>query len=144
MNWIVKHFETLTLKELYDFLTLRSAVFVLEQECPYQDVDGKDEDAYHVMGYEGDNLVAYCRLLKPGISYEEASIGRVIVKASARKSGLGKTLMNHALNFLKDEHHIRISAQAYLKEFYSDLGFEQVSEIYLEDNIPHIEMLYKT
>lgn len=147
MNWITKHFQDLTLQELYDFLTLRSEVFVMEQACPYQDVDGKDADAYHIMGYEAKKLVAYCRVLKAGVSYDEVSIGRVLVNASARKSGLGRTLMERAVHFALDEldePSIRISAQAYLKEFYTSLGFKQVSQVYLEDDIPHIEMLYKT
>lgn len=147
MNWEINHFKELNKEVLYDFLVLRSKVFVVEQNCPYQDVDGNDSDAYHVTAYDKDKLIAYCRILKPGVSYDEISIGRVIVEPDYRKDGYGKLLMEKAIQFVTEElkaSAIRISAQAYLKNFYEGLGFKQVSEIYLEDDIPHLEMLYKT
>lgn len=147
MNWEINHFSELNKDVLYDLLVLRSRVFVVEQNCPYQDVDGKDSDAYHVTAYDNDQLIAYCRILKAGVSYDEISIGRVLVEAAYRKDGYGKILMEKAIRFVSEELKataIRISAQAYLKNFYEGLGFKQVSEIYLEDDIPHLEMLYKT
>ncbi|GAA4824106.1 GNAT family N-acetyltransferase [Algivirga pacifica] len=147
MNWIFKQFDELSLKELYDILQLRNDVFVVEQECPYLDLDGlKDKSSTHLFLYQEDTLAAYCRIVPAGISYTEESIGRVVVHKKFRNKQLGKLLMQQAIDFVKKEWNsekIRISAQAYLQKFYIDLGFEQVSEIYLEDDIPHMEMLYK-
>lgn len=140
----IKSFKELTLKELYDLLQLRSEVFVVEQDCVYQDVDGKDKKALHVLGYKNDNLVAYTRIFKAGDYFEEASIGRVVVRENVRKFKYGYAIMNASIEAIKDnfvETVIRISAQTYLKRFYNELGFFEVGEDYLEDGIPHINMI---
>jgi ElaA protein len=145
MNWHIKSFTELSTDELYKILQLRSAVFVVEQNCPYLDMDDKDRKAIHLwnMDHEG-NVTAYCRLLPAGISYTEPSIGRVATASTIRKTGVGRVLMQKAISYIHDtwnQHVIRISAQLYLDKFYTSLGFEQVGESYLEDDIPHIEML---
>lgn len=137
-------FDELTLYSLYELLQLRAEVFVVEQNCPYQDVDGKDKKALHVLGYQDHQLVAYTRVFKPGDYFENASIGRVIVKENARKYGFGKDIMNASIAFIEKEFKqdkIELSAQTYLKKFYNDLGFYEVGEGYLEDDIPHIKMI---
>lgn len=142
--WHIKTFEALTVNELYAILKLRSEVFVVEQNCVYLDSDGKDPLALHLFGeYEG-KIVAYSRLFKPGISYDTASIGRVVVSADYRNKKWGKDLMLQSI--LAIENHfgvskITISAQLYLKKFYESLGFIPSSEMYLEDDIPHIKMI---
>jgi ElaA protein len=144
LNITVKDFQQLTKKELYDLLQLRSEVFVVEQDCVYQDIDGKDEKALHILGYIGGKLVAYTRIFKPGGYFKEASIGRVVVRHHERKFKHGYTIMNASIEAIKDifsTHDIRISAQTYLKKFYNNLGFKEVGEEYLEDGIPHINML---
>jgi len=146
MIWILKHFNDLTPKELYNILQLRNEVFVVEQNCPYQDCDNKDLYAFHLMGMNENKLLAYTRLLAPGISYSESSIGRVVSSPSARKTGMGKQLMTESIHQIQNLFHtdsIRIGAQLYLKKFYESFGFIQDGEIYLEDNIPHIIMLRK-
>ena len=143
-SWICKKFNDLTLLELYAILQLRNEVFVVEQNCPYNDCDNKDLKAWHLMGMEHEKLLAYSRLIPPGISYRESSIGRVVNSRSARGKGLGKELMIESIQRIKLLFHtesIRIGAQLYLLDFYNGLGFVRDSEIYLEDNIPHIEML---
>jgi len=143
-SWICKKFNDLTLLELYAILQLRNEVFVVEQNCPYNDCDNKDLKAWHLMGMENEKLLAYSRLIPPGISYRESSIGRVVNSPSARGKGLGKELMIESIQRTKLLFHtesIRIGAQLYLLDFYNGLGFVRDSEIYLEDNIPHIEML---
>ena len=138
-----KPFTDLNTLELYALLQLRSEVFVVEQNCVYQDVDGFDQDAYHVFALIDDQIVAYTRLLPPGAKYPEASLGRVVSRASARGTGLGKQLMNTAIEHcetLWSGLGITISAQAYLEKFYQDLGFKTQSAPYLEDDIPHIKM----
>jgi ElaA protein len=143
LNWKIKRFETLSLNELYQLLRLRSEVFVVEQNCVYQDIDGKDEKAFHLLGeYEG-KIVAYARLFKPKDYFEKASIGRVIVAANCRDKKLGHILIREAIEGVYshfNETEITISAQLYLKKFYESHGFMQTSEMYLEDDIPHIEM----
>jgi len=145
MNWHLQAFDTLTIPELYAILQLRSKVFVVEQQCVYQDMDGKDRKAMHLWcSDQQNNCIAYCRLLPPGISYTEASIGRVVTDPDHRKGGMGRLLMEKAIAVLTEEKRepaIRISAQEYLQRFYESLGFARVSESYLEDGIPHIEML---
>ncbi len=146
MHWILKQFADLTPKELYNILQLRNEVFIVEQNCPYQDLDNKDLYAYHLMGMKEDKLLAYARLLAPGISYSESSIGRVVSSPSARKTGIGKKLMQESIEQVRNLFHtdtIRIGAQFYLQKFYESFGFIQDGEIYLEDNIPHILMLKK-
>ena len=139
----IKPFLELSTNELYAILQLRSEVFVVEQNCVYQDIDGKDQKAIHVLGYSEGILVAYSRLFKPKDYFEYASIGRVIVKASHRDKKLGHELMRvsiDAITTLFQETKITISAQLYLQKFYESHGFVVVGESYLEDDIPHIEM----
>jgi len=146
MNWYLKHFDELTTKELYHILQLRNEVFIVEQNCPYQDLDNKDLKAFHLMGMRENKLLAYSRLLAPGISYSESSIGRVVSSPAARKSGIGKKLMAESIIQIRNLFHtdtIRIGAQLYLKNFYESFGFIQEGDTYLEDNIPHIIMLRK-
>jgi ElaA protein len=145
IRWDIKGFEALTAGEVYDILSLRDLVFVVEQHCIYLDADGRDQSAFHLMGFQDGRLVAYCRLFAPGIVYEEASIGRVVTHPSVRRTGLGKELMREAIAWvakLFDTRVIRISGQLYLKEFYQNLGFEPFGNVYLEDDIPHIAMRY--
>ena len=143
--WTCKTMEELTVSELHAVLKLRSEVFVVEQNCVYLDPDGKDNGALHLCGWLGNELlVAYARLLEPGVSYKEASIGRVLTHPSHRKDGYGKILMQKAIDFTRSKYHvsiIKISAQQYLINFYTNLGFKVASEPYLEDGIPHVEML---
>ena len=139
-----KTFQELNTKELYDLLQLRSEVFVVEQDCVYQDIDGKDQKALHVLGYRDRKLVAYTRIFKPGDYFDEASIGRVVVKENARQYKYGYDIMTASIQAIKDyydESEIRISAQIYLKRFYNNLNFKEVGEEYLEDGIPHINMI---
>ncbi|MBO6605343.1 GNAT family N-acetyltransferase [Psychroserpens sp.] len=146
LKTIVKSFDQLNTTELYDLLQLRSEVFVVEQDCVYQDIDGKDKKALHVLGYNGTRLVAYTRLFSPGDYFEEASIGRVVVSENDRKFRFGYYIMNASIEAVKSYYktsEIKISAQTYLKRFYNNLQFFEVGEEYLEDGIPHIAMLYK-
>lgn len=144
ISWIVKPFSALTPDELYNILRLRSEVFVVEQDCVFQDMDNKDQQSWHLMGWEDDVLVAYTRLVPPGVSYPQPSIGRVITSKLVRKNGTGKLLMQKSIEelvHLFGESPIRIGAQLYLKKFYSSFGFEQSSDVYDEDGIDHIEMI---
>jgi len=146
MTWILKPFDELTPKELYKILQLRNEVFIVEQNCPYQDLDNKDLKAFHLMGMRDHQLIAYSRLLAPGISYSESSIGRVVSSPAARKSGMGKRLMAESILQIRNLFQtdtIRIGAQLYLKKFYESFGFIQEGDPYLEDQIPHIIMLRK-
>jgi ElaA protein len=143
---IVKSFEVLTKKELYNLLQLRSEVFVVEQDCVYQDIDGKDQKALHVLGFKDDKLIAYTRIFKPGDYFTEASIGRVVVTKNERQFKYGYDIMKASINAIKTHYNeglIKISAQCYLKQFYTNLGFKAVGEEYLEDDIPHIAMIKK-
>ena len=140
----VKSFEELTKKELYQLLQLRSEVFVVEQDCVYQDLDGKDEKALHVLGKKEGSIVAYTRVFGPGNYFPKASIGRVVVHREHRKFSHGKEIMLASIEAVEkhfNESVVHLSAQTYLKKFYTSLGFEQVGEGYLEDGIPHIRML---
>jgi ElaA protein len=142
----VKGFSELTSQELYNILQLRSEVFVVEQDCVYQDIDGKDQKAWHVLGFKDDILVAYTRIFKPGDYFREASIGRVVVAKNQRKHQYGYDIMNASIQAIKDQFklsRIKISAQVYLKNFYIKLGFNPIGEEYQEDNIPHIAMVKK-
>lgn len=146
MEYSVKTYQELTAEELYTLLKLRSEVFVVEQNCVYQDIDGKDQKALHVLGYKEGKLIAYTRLFKPGEYFEKASIGRVVVKESERHHKYGNQIMQVSIQALRDyfnETEIKISAQCYLKRFYNNLGFKEFGEEYLEDGIPHIAMLKK-
>lgn len=143
--WHITPWNELSTEMLYALLALRAEVFVVEQNCPYQDVDGKDRKSLHVCGYtENGELQAYARMVEPGVSYEEWSIGRVITSPKARRTGLGEALMRTCMAYFEGHQisTVRISAQSYLHDFYKKFGFVQVSEEYLEDDIPHIEMLY--
>ncbi|MGL4980637.1 MAG: GNAT family N-acetyltransferase [Fusobacteriaceae bacterium] len=146
MEIVIKKFEELSAMELYEILKVRSEVFVVEQNCPYLDPDGKDLTSEHIIVRENLEIIAYARILKPGVSYDESSIGRVLTVEKARGRGLGKELIQKAVQHITmvwNEKKIRISGQAYLLDFYKNLGFNSVSEIYLEDDIPHIEMVYE-
>ena len=148
MKWKFKKFDELTTNELYEILKLRAEVFVVEQDCPYQDLDDKDKWAYHLFleDDDGSTVIAVLRILPENIAYEDMAIGRVIVKKSHRGQGLSKVMMQKAINFIIDDlgkKRIKLSGQAYLREFYEDLGFERVSDIYLEDGIDHYEFLYE-
>lgn len=144
MHFQCKPFQELTITELYAILQVRTDVFVVEQACPYPEVDGKDQQCLHMfLEIEGD-IAAYCRLLPPGISYEQTSIGRVLVHPAHRGKGLAQQMMKLAINTIEKEMNettIKIQAQAYLQAFYEQLGFLVVSDTYLEDNIPHIDMV---
>lgn len=145
MQWEMKAFDQLSLQELYAILTLRVDVFVVEQTCPYPEVDGKDPNCLHLLGTDNGELVAYLRILPAGLSYDEVSIGRVVIKPSHRGKGLGRPMMEQAIHYITNEwkeSQIKIGAQAYLEKFYQSLGFKSVSEVYLEDDIPHLDMLY--
>ena len=144
MNISIKNFEALSLEELYGILQLRSEVFVVEQDCVYQDLDGKDKKALHIIGTKDNTIVAYTRVFKPGDYFIEASIGRVVVKASERQYGYGYNIMMASIKAIQEhfnETTIKISAQTYLNKFYSSLGFKEIGDGYLEDGIPHIGML---
>lgn len=146
MNWILKKFESLSPNELYAILRLRSEVFVVEQNCVFQDMDDKDQQCYHLMGWKDDLLAAYTRLVPPGLNYAEASIGRVVTSPAARGGGIGKTLMEKSIEEvfnLYGQGPIKIGAQLYLKKFYGSFGFEQIGDIYDEDGIDHIKMIRK-
>jgi ElaA protein len=144
-KFITKPFNDLGIFELYRIYKLRSEVFVVEQKCAYQDVDEKDLLCYHIMVFEGEELVGYCRSIPPGVSYTQAAIGRVTVTQALRNKGLGKELMEYSIKKTLELFGVKeivISAQCYLNLFYSDLGFVAEGKEYLEDDIPHIKMRY--
>ena len=143
VTWRYSSFTEISVAELYAILQLRNEVFVVEQNCVYQDADNKDFNSFHLSGWYSNNLIAYCRILPKGISYNEASIGRVVTSPAFRKEGVGRELMTLAIVKTLEQFNcnkIIIGAQLYLKKFYESFGFIQISETYLEDNIPHIEM----
>ena len=142
----VKKFKELTTQELYGLLQLRSEVFVVEQDCVYQDIDYKDQKALHVIGIKNDKIVAYTRVFKPGDYFKYASIGRVVVAENERNFKYGYDIMEASIKAISthyNESTIKISAQTYLTKFYNNLGFKQIGEEYLEDGIPHIAMIKK-
>ncbi len=144
LSILIKTFEELTTAELYQILELRSEVFVVEQDCVYQDLDGKDQKALHVIGSIEGKLVAYTRIFKSNDYFKEASIGRVVVSPTERKYGYGLEIVRAAILAVEayyNEKRIRISAQKYLIRFYNNLGFKEVGEEYLEDGIPHLQMI---
>jgi ElaA protein len=145
--WQCKSFSELTAEEIYKILQLRNEIFVVEQNCVYQDCDNKDQEAFHLMARENDNLIAYSRLLRPGISYSDAaSIGRICVSAASRRKNSGKLLMRKSIEEtyrLFGNIHIKISAQLYLKRFYESFSFVPLGDVYLEDGIEHIQMRKK-
>lgn len=136
-------FSSLNSDQLYGLLQLRSEVFVVEQDCVYQDIDGKDQKALHVLGTVEGNIVAYTRIFKPGDYLEKAAIGRVVVASDFRKRDFGKAIMQASIAAVENHFNttaIGLSAQTYLLNFYNDLGFSALGETYLEDGIPHIYM----
>lgn len=142
----VKTFQELNVKDLYKILQLRSEVFVVEQNCVYQDIDGKDMDALHVLGFKNGELVAYTRCFDAGKYFDKASIGRVIVKGNNRKYGYGHQIMKASVDEIRSRYNterIKLSAQQYLIKFYESHGFQKTGEGYLEDGIPHIAMIKK-
>ena len=144
LQWTYKKFDQLGVDELYNILKLRSRVFVVEQTCVYLDTDDKDQLCWHLYGSDRDKVCAYARIIPPGICFPQASIGRVATDPSSRKYGYGRLLMETAIQRTFNEFNvaeIKIGAQLYLHAFYTSLGFRQVSPEYLEDGIPHIEML---
>ncbi|HEY5802022.1 MAG TPA: GNAT family N-acetyltransferase [Burkholderiaceae bacterium] len=148
LDWQWKTFGELSARDVYDMLALRSAVFVVEQQCVYQDIDGADRDALHLLGWHtgasGRTLGAYARVFAPGLKFDEAAIGRVIAAPAMRGTGAGRALMAEALAGIAQHwpgQATRISAQRYLERFYASFGFTVCSEPYLEDGIPHIDML---
>lgn len=147
MEFNVKPFAELSLRELYRILEIRVEVFVVEQDCVYQDIDGKDTASHHVIGIVDKEIHAYTRILPPGTSYDNyASIGRVLTTKEVRRDGYGRKLMKasiEACEKMYPTHKIKISAQTYLLKFYNGLGFVQEGEDYLEDGIPHVGMVYK-
>ena len=144
ISWYTKSFEDLSANELYEILSLRSVVFVVEQNCVFLDTDHKDQKCMHLMGWNENDLVAYCRIVPPGIAYKEPSIGRVVSSPKYRGTGSGRMMMEKAIAITRelfDNQPIRIGAQLYLEKFYSSLGFEPQGDIYLEDGIKHVEMI---
>ena len=143
-TWIFKPFTELTLTELYAIMRLRQEVFIVEQNCPFLDAEGKDLKSYHLMGYVNNELVAYSRIVKPGVSYQEVSIGRVVSSTKHRGLAYGRQLMSESIAQIEKQYGpvpIRIGAQQYLQKFYESFGFVKEGEAYLEDGIPHIIML---
>jgi len=144
ISWNCKPFDLLTPGELYDIIKLRNEVFVVEQNCVFQDADDKDPYCHHLTGSMDNEISAYARIVPAGVSYPGISIGRVVTKQKYRNRGLGKELMSQAIiecDHLFGKQSIKIGAQLYLKNFYESFGFKQTSDMYLEDNIPHIEMV---
>lgn len=144
IHWQVARFDQLSLNQLYAVLQARSTVFVLEQNCVYLDMDGKDQHCLHLCAWNAQaELLAYLRVVPPGLSFEQASLGRVITTAQARGTGIGKQLLERGIALCRETYPkqpIRIGAQHYLEKFYQSFGFVTDSEIYLEDGIPHVEM----
>ncbi|OOR26959.1 GNAT family N-acetyltransferase [Bacillus wiedmannii] len=144
MSWNLKKFDELTNIELYNLLKERTLVFVVEQNCPYPEVDGKDPFSYHLFKEDDGEIIAYLRIVPAGVSYQEISIGRVFVKKEYRGQGIAEELLKKGLDFIQNElkeKTVKIQAQDYLRKFYSSFGFQTISQTYLEDNIPHVDML---
>ena len=145
IKFVWKSFDELSNDELYAALHLRQEVFVVEQDCPYLDADNSDQSAFHLLCYEENKLIAYLRAFKPGVKYDGSSMGRIVTEINSRGLGLGKEITKEGVKFLKKEypnHEIVISAQHRLKHFYIDLGFIPRGEVYLEDDIDHIQMYF--
>jgi ElaA protein len=146
INWNIKHFNELSTIELHDIVAFRISIFVVEQNCPYQELDGKDKKAYHIVGRNGlGDILAVARILPSGISYKEVSIGRVASDYKTRGTGFGNSLMEVCMKFCREEFGevpIRISAQSHLEKYYERFGFKSTGKHYLEDDIPHTEMLF--
>ena len=142
MIWEVKEWAELSTREVENIFSLRSEVFVVEQDCVYQDIDGKDQKAKHVLGKKENDIVAYARIFKPGDYFKEASFGRAVVKKTERGKGVGDELVKNCLENITEEE-IKISAQSYLKGFYCKHGFKAEGNEYLEDGIPHTAMFIR-
>ena len=142
MIWEVKEWAELSTREVENIFSLRSEVFVVEQDCVYQDIDGKDQKAKHVLGKKENDIVAYARIFKPGDYFKEASFGRAVVKKTERGKGVGDELVKNCLENITEEE-IKISAQSYLKGFYGKHGFKAEGKEYLEDGIPHTAMFIR-
>lgn len=144
MDWILRKFDELDVHSLYEVLKLRADVFVVEQNCVYPDLDTYDQQSLHLTASHQGEIVAYCRILPPGVNYDYCSIGRVIVKASARGQGIAKELMEEAIKQAElawQVETIQICAQSHLQKFYGSLGFESISDEFDEDGIPHVYMI---
>lgn len=144
LHWTLQPFSALTATQVYDILQLRSAVFVVEQQCVFQDIDDKDPACFHCCGWENEKLVAYTRLLPAGLAYENCSIGRVVTAIEVRKRGIGRQLMKKSIQAcqqLFQSPAIEIGAQLYLEAFYNSFGFVREGQVYLEDGIDHIHMI---
>ena len=145
VNYIWKTFSDLTRDELYEMIHLRQKVFIVEQDCPYLDADFSDQDAFHLLGYDDEGLISYLRAFPPGIKYEGASLGRIVVDDSKRGQQLGQNLTKEGISYLSKHYpdtEIIISAQHRLENFYCELGFTARGEVYLEDDIDHIQMYF--
>jgi ElaA protein len=143
LKFILKKFDDLTPHELYATLQLRNEVFVVEQNCVFQDADNKDQLSYHLMAWDDELLAGYTRIVPPGVAYEFPSIGRVVTSPKKRRTGIGKLLMQKSIEEtekLFGKNSIRLGAQLYLKKFYELFGFQQSGDVYDEDGIEHIEM----
>ena len=143
LDWYLKRFEELSIEELYELLRLRSEVFVVEQRCNFMDMDNKDQKCYHLLGRKNGKLLAYARIVPAGLSYEFPSIGRIVVSGDGRGMGFGVELLEVSISTVEKLYGkttIRIGAQLYLEKFYGSFGFQKSSEVYLEDEIEHIEM----
>lgn len=147
MQWYIKDFNGLTKTELYDIIKLRVDIFVVEQNCPYPELDNKDQLAYHCFCKDATgSVIAYCRIFKPGDYFTEAAIGRVVVSRAYRNQKLGYKLMEKALAFIKNNWQnvsVKLGGQTYLEKFYGNLGFVKVGKPYIEDGIPHVYMILK-
>lgn len=147
-EWCLKSFIQLTGEEVYEILKIRSVIFVVEQNCAYLDMDDKDKVASHLFKLnQQSEIICYCRILPPNTNFEQASIGRVVTNKNYRAKGLAREMMVQAIRYIEEEWRqteIKISAQKYLEHFYGTLGFQSCSKTYLEDNIPHIEMIRKS
>ncbi|PKR77053.1 GNAT family N-acetyltransferase [Halalkalibacillus sediminis] len=145
MRWTSKKFDALSINELYEIMKLRVDVFVVEQDCPYPELDDYDQEAIHLYAVDDEKIVSYSRIIAPSVKYNQASIGRVITLPPYRRDGLGTELINRSIEIAREEwpenDYIKIQAQAHLQRFYENCGFVVMSEEYLEDNIPHIDMI---
>lgn len=142
MNIVIKKFEELSIDELYELLKIRVNVFVVEQKCPYPEVDDRDKHAYHVYIQEGGEVKAYLRVLEAGVSFDEVSIGRVLT--TERGKGYANILLKEGINVAREKLNadkIKIEAQTYAKRMYEKFGFKVVSDEFLEDGIPHVQMI---
>lgn len=146
MNISIKKFDQLTIYELYELMKLRSEIFIVEQNCVYQDMDGSDYESLHLIMTVSGEISAYLRIPKKGVTHKETSIGRVVVSTKHRGKGYGRVILEKAIEYITETMHediIQIAAQEYLTDFYGSLGFKVTSDVYMEDGIPHISMEYR-